>query len=85
MRKVVIKVRNVPTDLHRGSSLEVTSVVGQQAFEVESVSQHFSEVVGVGAQQDSEATDAGEQHAESASLINLISLVMSFPSIIFDL
>jgi hypothetical protein len=95
MTKAAIKPRNVPMDLHRGSSREVASGVGQQAeeeasvsqqaVEVESASQHFSDVVGAGAQQASEAAGAGVQHADSAFLINLNSLVMFFPSIIFDL
>ena len=72
-------------DLHRGSSLEVTSDVGQHAsVEAGSVSQQAVEVESF-SQQASEAAGAGVQQVDSASLINLISLVMIFPSIIFDL
>jgi hypothetical protein len=96
MTKEAIKPRNIPMDLHRDSSLEVTSVVGQQAsvegdpisqqaVEVESASQQASEAADAGAQQASEAAGAGVQHVDLDSLINLISLVMFFPSIIFDL
>ena len=74
MTKDVIKPRNIPMDLHRGSSREVASGVGQQAVEVESVSQQASDTAGTGA-----------QHVDSGSWINLISLTMIFPSIIFDL
>jgi hypothetical protein len=89
MTKAAINPRNVPMDLHRGSSREVTSDVGQhasvedgsvsqQAVEDESVSQQASATAGAGA-------GAGAQHVDSGSSINLISLVMIFPSIIFDL
>jgi hypothetical protein len=72
-------------DLHRGSSREVTSEVGQHAsVEDGSVSQQGVEVESV-SQQASETAGAGVQHADSTSWINLISLVMIFPSIIFDL
>jgi hypothetical protein len=72
-------------DLHRGSSREVTSDVGQHAsVEDGSVSQQAVEVESF-SQQASEAAGAGVQQVDSASLINLISLVMIFPSIIFDL
>ena len=74
MTKDAIKARNVPMDLLSGSSLEVTSGVGQHAVEVESVSQQALDVAG-----------AGAQHVDSDSWINLISLTMIFPSIIFDL
>jgi hypothetical protein len=37
-------------DIHSGASLEVTSVVGQQAVEVESVSQQASDTAGAEAQ-----------------------------------
>ena len=85
MTKDVIKARNVPMDLHRGSSREVTSDVGQQAsVEDGSVSQQAVEVESV-SQQASEAAGAGAQHVDSGSSINLISIVMIFPSIIFDL
>jgi hypothetical protein len=85
MTKDAIKARNVPMDLHRGSSLEVISIVGQHAsVDDGSVSQHASEVESV-SQQASEAAGAGAQHVDSGSWINLISLVMIFPSIIFDL
>lgn len=85
MTKAAIKPRNVPMDLHRGSSREVASGVGQQAAEEASVSQHAVEDGSVSqqavefesvSQQASEAAGAGVQHADSASLINLISLVM---------
>ena len=56
MTKDAIKPRNVPMDLHRGISLEVTSIVGQHADEVESVSQHASDTAG-----------SGVQHADSTS------------------
>ena len=84
MTKDVIKARNVPMDLPRGNSREVASGVGQQAVEEASVSQHAVEVES-DSQQASEAAGAGVQHADSTSWINLISLVMIFPSIIFDL
>ena len=84
MTKDAIKPRNVPMDLHIGSSREVASGVGQQAEEEASVSQQAVEVESV-SQQASEAVGAGVQHADSTSWINLISLVMFFPSIIFDL
>ena len=72
-------------DLHRGSSRDVTSTVGQHASVVDvSVSQQAVEVETV-SQQASDAAGAGVQHADSTSWINLISLVMIFPSIIFDL
>jgi hypothetical protein len=74
MTKDVMKPRNIPMDLHRGSSWEVASGVGQQAVEVESVSQQASDAAG-----------AGAQHVDSTSWINLISFTMIFPSIIFDL
>ena len=82
MTNDAIKPRNVPMDLHRGNSLEVASGVGQQAsVEVGSVSQQAVEVETV----SQHASDtAGAQHADSGSWINLISLVMIFPSIIFD-
>jgi hypothetical protein len=83
MTKEEIKPRNVPIDLHRGSSREVASGVGQQAEEA-SVSQQAVEVE-TDSQQASEEAGAGVQHADSTSWINLISLVMIFPSIIFDL
>jgi|LakMenEpi03Aug12_release.lakeMendotaPanAssembly.Ray.scaffolds.fasta_scaffold472573_2 hypothetical protein len=93
MTKDEIKPRNVPIDLHRGSSREVASGVGQQAEEA-SVSQQAVEVetdsqqaveVETDSQQASEEAGAGVQHADSTSWINLISLVMIFPSTIFDL
>ena len=85
MTKEAIRPRNVPMDLHRGSSREVTSDVGQHAsVEDGSVSQQAVEVESF-SQQASEAAGAGVQQVDSASLINLISLVMIFPSIIFDL
>jgi hypothetical protein len=85
MTKDVIKARNVPMDLHRGSSREVASGVGQHAsVEAGSVSQHATEVESA-SQQASDTAGAGVQHADSTSWINLISLVMIFPSIIFDL
>ena len=85
MTKDVSKARNVPLDLHRGSSRDVTSIVGQHAsVEDGSVSQQAVEVESV-SQQASEAAGAGVQHADSTCWINLISLVMFFPSIIFDL
>ena len=93
MTKDAIKPRNVPVDLHRGSSWEVTSGVGQQASDTsgaqhadveDSVSQQAVEVEAV-SQQASDTAGAGAQHADSTSWINLISLVMIFPSIIFDL
>ena len=85
MTKDAIKVRNVPMDLHRGSSRDVTSIVGQQAsVEDGSVSQQAVEVESA-SQQASDPAGAGVQHADSTSWINLISLVMIFPSIIFDL
>lgn len=83
MTKDVIKPRNVPIDLHRGSSREVASGVGQQAEEA-SVSQQAVEVE-TDSQHASDTAGAGVQHADSTSWINLISLVMIFPSIIFDL
>jgi hypothetical protein len=83
MTKDEIKPRNVPIDLHRGSSREVASGVGQQAVEA-SVSQQAVEVE-TDSQQASEEAGAGVQHADSTSWINLISLVMIFPSTIFDL
>jgi hypothetical protein len=83
MTKDEIKPRNVPIDLHRGSSREVASGVGQQAEEA-SVSQQAVEVE-TDSQQASEEAGAGVQHADSTSWINLISLVMIFPSTIFDL
>ena len=89
MMKDVIKARNVPMDLHRGSSREVASGVGQQAedeasvsqqaVEVESVSQQASEAADAGAQQASDSAGAGVQHADSSPLINLISLVTIYP------
>ena len=83
--KDVIKARNVPMDLHRGSSLEVISIVGQHAsVEDGSVSQQAVKVESV-SQQASEVAGAGVQHADSTSWINLIFLTMIFPSIIFDL
>jgi hypothetical protein len=84
MTKDAIKARNVPMDLHSGSSLEVTFGVGQQAVEEASVSQHAVEIESV-SQQASDAAGAGAQHVDSGSWINLISLTMIFPSIIFDL
>ena len=85
MTKDAIRPRNVPMDLHRGNSRELTSVVGQQAStEGEPVSQQAVEVESF-SQQASEAAGAGVQQVDSASLINLISLVMSFPSMIFDI
>jgi hypothetical protein len=84
MTKDAIKLRNIPMDLHSGISLEVTSGVGQQAVEEVSVSQHAVEVESV-SQQASDTAGAGAQHVDSTSWINLISLVMIFPSIIFDL
>ena len=85
MRKEAIKARNVPMDRHKGSSWEVTSIVWQHAsFEDGLVSQQAVEVESV-SQQASDEAGAGVQHAESASWINLISLVIIFPSIIFDL
>ena len=84
MTKDATKARNVPMDLHRGSSWEVASGVGQQAVEEASVSQYADEIESV-SQQASDAAGAGVQHADSTSWINLISLVMIFPSIIFDL
>jgi hypothetical protein len=83
MTKDEINPRNVPIDLHRGSSREVASGVGQQAEEA-SVSQQAVEVE-TDSQQASEEAGAGVQHADSTSWINLISLVMIFPSTIFDL
>ena len=83
MTKDVIKPRNVPIDLHRGSSWEIAFGVGQQAGEA-SVSQQAIEVE-TDSQQASEDAGAGAQHAESTSWINLISLFMIFPSIIFDI
>ena len=74
MTKDAIKARKIPRDFQSGSSFEVTSGVGQQAVEAESVSQ-----------QAWDTTDLGSQHAESGSWINLISLLMVLPSIIFDL
>ena len=71
-------------DLHSGSSLEVTSEVGQQAVEEASVSQHAVEIE-YASQQASDTAFAGVQQVDSASLINLIYLAMIFPSIIFDL
>jgi hypothetical protein len=73
--KDVIKATNVPMDLHSGSSLEDTSIVGQQAVEEASVSQHAVEVESA-SQQASDTAGAGVQHADSTSWINLISLVM---------
>ena len=85
MRKEVIKARNVPMDRHKGSSREVTSIVGQHASSEDGlVSQQAVEVESV-SQQASDKAGAGLQHAESASWINLVSLVIIFPSIIFDL
>ena len=85
MTKDVIKARNIPIDLHSGSSLEVISKVGQHAsVEDGSVSQQAAEVESV-SQHASDATGAGVQHADSTSWINLMSLTMIFPSIIFDL
>jgi hypothetical protein len=52
MKKDAIKAKNIPMDLHRGSSREVASGVGQQADEVETVSQQTSETAGAGAQHD---------------------------------
>jgi hypothetical protein len=69
MTKDAIKARKVPTDSQRGRSLVVASVVGQQAsVGAVSVSQHASA-----------AEDAGAQHVDSASCINLISLVTIYP------
>jgi hypothetical protein len=85
MTKAAINPRNIPMDLHRGSSREVTSDVGQHAsVEDGSVSQQAVEVESV-SQQASATAGAGAQHVDSGSSINLISLVMIFPSIIFDL
>ena len=85
MTKDVIKARNVPMDLHRGSSLETISIVGQHAsVEDGSISQQVVEVESV-SQHASDAAGAGVQHADSTSWINLMSLTMIFPSIIFDL
>ena len=84
MTKDVMKPRNIPMDLHRGSSWEVASGVGQQAVEEASVSQQAVEVESV-SQQASDAAGAGAQHVDSTSWINLISFTMIFPSIIFDL
>ena len=85
MTKDAIKLRNIPLDLHRGSSREVASGVGQHASVDDGfVSQQAAEVESV-TQQASEAAGAGVQHADATSWINLISLVMIFPSIIFDL
>jgi hypothetical protein len=53
--------------------LVVASVVGQQAS------------VGAVSVPQQASSAAGAQHADSTSWINLISLVMIFPSIIFDL
>ena len=83
MTKDEIKPRNVPIDLHRGSSWKVAPGVGQQAAEA-SVSQQAVEVES-DSQQASEESGAGLQHADSTSWINLISLFIIFPSIIFDL
>ena len=92
--KDVIKARNVPMDLHRGSSRDVASGVGQQAEEEASVSQQAVEVESASqqavkvesvSQQASEVAGAGVQDADSTSWINLIFLTMIFPSIIFDL
>jgi hypothetical protein len=72
-------------DLHRGSSREVASGVGQHASVADgSVSQQAVEVESV-SQQALATAGAGAQHVDSGSWINLISLVMIFPSIIFDL
>ena len=84
MTKAAIKPRNVPMDLDRGSSREVASGVGQQTVEEASVSQQAAEVESV-SQQASVTAGTGAQHVDSGSSINLISLVMIFPSIIFDL
>ena len=84
MTKAAIKPRNVPMDLHRGSSREVASGVGQQAIEDASASQQAVEVESV-SQQASVTADAGAQQVDSGSTINLISSVKFFPSIIFDL
>ena len=85
MTKDAIKLRNIPLDLNRGSSREVASGVGQHAsVEDGSVSQQGVEVESV-SQHASVAAGAGAQHVDSGSSINLISLVMIFPSIIFDL
>ena len=84
MTKAAIKPRNVPMDLHRGSSREVASGVGQQAVKETSVSQHAVEI-GPVSQQASDAAGAGAQQVDSGSTINLISSVKFFPSIIFDL
>jgi len=84
MTKAAIKPRNVPMDLHRGSPLEVASGDGQQAFEDDSTSQQAVEIESV-SQQVSVTTGAGAQHVDSGTSINLISLIMIFPSIIFDL
>ena len=78
MTKGVIKPRNIPMDLHRGSSREVASGVGQQAVEEASVSQHAVEIESV-SQQASDAAGAGAQHVDSGSWINLISLVTIYP------
>jgi hypothetical protein len=83
MTKDAIKARNVPMDLSRGSSREVASGVGQQAEE-SSVPQQAAEVES-DSQQALEESGAGLQHADSTSWINLISLFIIFPSIIFDL
>ena len=84
MTKEAIKPRNIPMDLHSGSSFEVTSGVGQQAVEEASVSQHAVEVESV-SQQASDAAGVGAQHVDSSFWINLISLTTALPSIIFDL
>ena len=84
MTKAVTKPRNVPIDLHRGSSREVASGVGQQAIEDASAAQQAVEVES-DSQQASVTADAGAQQVDSGSTINLISSVMFFPSIIFDL
>ena len=65
MTKDAIKAKNIPMDLHRGSSREVASGVGQQAEEA-SVSQQADEVETV-SQQTSETAGAGAQHDDSTS------------------
>ena len=85
MTKDAIKAKSVPIDLQRGSSREITSVIGQQgSVDDGSVSQQAVEFESV-SQQASEAASAGVQHADSTFWINLIAFVMIFPSIIFDL
>ena len=71
-------------DLHRGSSWEVASGVGQQAsVEDGPVSQHAVEDGSV-SQHATDTAGAGAQQVDSDFWLNLISLVMVLPSIIFD-